>query len=99
MSTTNTEPNMPNNRNEEEKTNELLNQYRIYRVSPILNNPHKILINEGYIPYIKNTSNIRILNINPNGLRETADLKIQQLTQSISKHDLDIIILNETNCK
>ena len=51
------------------------------------------------MPCIKNTSNIRILNINPNGLRETADLKIQQLTQSISKYDLDIIILNETNCK
>ena len=62
-------------------------------------NEEKILYNEGYIDPIKQTNNMRILMINPNGLRNNAEFKIKQLINAIQEYNIDMIMLSETNCK
>lgn len=66
-----------NIRYEENKINQTLNQHRITRLLPSSNNPHKTPLNNRYALLIKNAGNVRIFNIYPNRLGETADLKIQ----------------------
>ena len=55
--------------------------------------------NEGYIDEIKMPENIRILVLNPNRLDPWNDYKMYLFKDSIERHNIDIIMLNEINIK
>ena len=55
--------------------------------------------NDGYIENVKNTSNTRILSLNPRGLSPSNDSKIEMLLEACCKYQIDVILLNETNTK
>ena len=92
------ESNINNNNYDTQDNDNNRNKRTIIRMKPS-DNKEKILYNEGYIDYTKRINNTRILMINPHGLRENADFKIEQLIQGINQHNIDIIMLSETNCK
>ena len=56
-------------------------------------------INEGYIDQLKSIGNMRILSLNPNGLKPYDQRKTIMMNQAINRLLIDIILLQETNTK
>ena len=86
-----------NQRNQNEQLVQNLSQTSIH--SFIDQEEDKFISNPGYIDLIKNTSNIRILTLNPNSLRLSNDDKINMLIDPCNKYSIDAMILSETNIK
>ena len=55
--------------------------------------------NNGYIDNVKAHGNARILSLNPYGCRPFDSSKMCMLKQAISRLNIDIILMNETNTK
>ena len=53
----------------------------------------------GYIDERKQVGNIRILSLNTKGINPWNQYRMNLLKQSINKHEIDIILLNETQLK
>jgi len=56
-------------------------------------------INEGYIDQLKSIGNVRILSLNPNGLKPYDQRKTIMMNQAINRLLIDIVLLQETNTK
>ena len=58
-----------------------------------------IMLQEGYIDETKLSSNIRILSLNPHGCKPSDTMKMNDLKTSITKYNIDVLLMNEVNTK
>ena len=56
-------------------------------------------VNVGGITDLKAAGNIRLLSINPKGCALSNQNKMSMLKESIKKHQINILLMNETNAK
>ena len=56
-------------------------------------------MNTGYIDNVKASSNKRILSLNPNGINQNNEEKINMLIQSCQNKQINVLLLSKMNVK